>query len=173
MKFRLSSGGRRFEVEVSAQEENLEVSLGERKYSVKLERGSDELFAHVDGRKLKVEVEEETETSLKLRIGGELLALGRAQAQLQSGAAMPTEEPLQSSSGESLESPLYGRVVSVDVKEGDTAEQGQALLVVEAMKMEMVIRAEARRKVSQVLVKVGESVKKGQLLMKFSDGSSA
>jgi acetyl-CoA/propionyl-CoA carboxylase biotin carboxyl carrier protein len=57
-----------------------------------------------------------------------------------------------------LTSPMPGTVLAVPVSAGDTVGPGQALVVVEAMKMEHVIAAPAAGTVRQVLVKPGDSV---------------
>ena len=51
--------------------------------------------------------------------------------------------------------PMPGQIVSIDVAEGDIVEDGQVLAIVEAMKMENVLRSEKRARVSKVRVKPG------------------
>src|SRR3569832_1698368 len=48
--------------------------------------------------------------------------------------------------------PMPGQVVRIDVKEGDVVESGQPLAIVEAMKMENVLKAERRSRVSKIRV---------------------
>lgn len=55
--------------------------------------------------------------------------------------------------GETVTSPLPGRVLSVNVKPGDMVKAGDTLLVLEAMKMENDIRSLYGGKIRQVLVK--------------------
>ena len=63
--------------------------------------------------------------------------------------------------------PMPGLVVSLNVSEGDTVEEGQALAVIEAMKMENVLRAEKQAVISKVPVEVGESLAVDQVIMEF------
>ncbi len=64
--------------------------------------------------------------------------------------------------------PMPGLIVSIEVKEGDTVEEGQTLAIVEAMKMENVLRAEQRAVVLKIPVKVGESLSVDQVIMEFA-----
>jgi propionyl-CoA carboxylase alpha chain len=63
--------------------------------------------------------------------------------------------------------PMPGLVRQISVKAGDTVEAGQSLAVVEAMKMENVLRAERRAKVKRVAVAVGDSLAVDQLILEF------
>ena len=63
--------------------------------------------------------------------------------------------------------PMPGLVTAIEVGEGDTVEQGQALAVVEAMKMENVLRAERRATVAKVLVAAGDSLAVDDVIMEF------
>ena len=54
--------------------------------------------------------------------------------------------------------PMPGLLVSLNVKEGDKVEAGQPLAVVEAMKMENILRAEKSATVKKVNAKAGESL---------------
>ncbi|MDE2092145.1 MAG: biotin/lipoyl-binding protein, partial [Gammaproteobacteria bacterium] len=55
-------------------------------------------------------------------------------------------------------SPMPGRVVAVHVKAGDTVEPGQALLVLEGMKMEYTVKAIVSGSIENVLYKEGDMV---------------
>lgn len=69
--------------------------------------------------------------------------------------------------GASVITPMPGRVVKVMVAPGAAVEEGQALLVLEAMKMEHVIKAPAKGVVSKVHYKEGETVEDGRELVAF------
>jgi propionyl-CoA carboxylase alpha chain len=80
-------------------------------------------------------------------------------------ARMPVKETIGSS--QYLLAPMPGLLVSVAVQSGDDVDPGQELAVVEAMKMENVLRAEERRKVASVLVSPGESLSVDQPIIEF------
>ncbi len=61
--------------------------------------------------------------------------------------------------------PMPGRVVKVLVEPGDTAAAGQALIVVEAMKMENELRAPRAGRVAEVRVREGMSIEARMVLI--------
>ena len=68
-----------------------------------------------------------------------------------------------------LRAPLPGQVVAVLVQEGENIQQGQRLVVIEAMKMQNPVIAERNGTVSRVYVKVNDSVQSQQMLVQLSD----
>lgn len=63
--------------------------------------------------------------------------------------------------------PMPGVVVKLLVEEGQTVEDGQALAVVEAMKMENTLRAEKRAKVSAIKAAAGDNLAVDAVIMEF------
>ncbi|MEO8758641.1 MAG: acetyl/propionyl/methylcrotonyl-CoA carboxylase subunit alpha [Devosia sp.] len=63
--------------------------------------------------------------------------------------------------------PMPGQIVRIDVAEGDTVEAGQSLAIVEAMKMENVLKAERRSKVSKIRVKAGSVLAVDEVILEF------
>jgi 3-methylcrotonyl-CoA carboxylase alpha subunit len=72
--------------------------------------------------------------------------------------------------GGRLTAPMPGKVVSFAVKAGDTVTKGQALAVMEAMKMEHTIAAPADGTVAELLYAPGDQVNEGAELLKLSVG---
>jgi biotin carboxyl carrier protein len=64
-----------------------------------------------------------------------------------------------------VRSQMPGKIVRVEVKEGDTVQKGDALLVMEAMKMENEIRATHSGVVKTVKVTPGQAVETGADLL--------
>jgi acetyl-CoA carboxylase carboxyltransferase component len=64
-----------------------------------------------------------------------------------------------------IHAPMACTVVDVLVAAGDAVSKGQTLLVLEAMKMEHELRADADARVFSVLARVGETVAEGDLLL--------
>ena len=66
-----------------------------------------------------------------------------------------------------LNSPMPGLVLEVRVKEGEEVKEGDPLLIIEAMKMENIIKSPQNAVVGEVCVDAAQSVEKGMTLIKF------
>jgi biotin carboxyl carrier protein len=64
-----------------------------------------------------------------------------------------------------ITAPMSGRVVQVLVQPGQTVQEGESLVIIEAMKMETEIRAIAPGHVRDIRVAVDTAVEAGQLLV--------
>ena len=66
-----------------------------------------------------------------------------------------------------LISPMPGLVKSISIKKGQPIKQGQELIVIEAMKMENILKSEKDCIVDDVLIKEGSSVSTDEVLITF------
>jgi biotin carboxyl carrier protein len=66
-----------------------------------------------------------------------------------------------------LAAPMPGLVAGVLVQAGDPVEEGQPLVVLESMKMQMQLRATGAGKVQSVAVHPGDQVEKGATLVRI------
>lgn len=62
---------------------------------------------------------------------------------------------------------MPGLVIDVLVKEGDTVQKGEPLIILEAMKMENILKAATEVKIKKVLVEKGKAVEKNTTLIEF------
>ena len=67
-----------------------------------------------------------------------------------------------------VKAPMPGLVLKVMVGEGSEVKKGDNLFILEAMKMENIIKATADVIVKTVKIKPGDKVEKGQVLLLFS-----
>ena len=80
----------------------------------------------------------------------------------------PASETLLSGSEKAVRCPMPGLVVSIAVSEGQEVKVGETLAVVEAMKMENVLRAERDGVVKTIHAKVGDSLAVEAVIMEFA-----
>lgn len=66
-----------------------------------------------------------------------------------------------------VKAPMPGKIINVMVKAGDVIEEGTPLLVLEAMKMENVLKSSLSGAVENVTVTAGDNVEKGQILIEM------
>lgn len=85
--------------------------------------------------------------------------------------AQPVEAPKQTAvpvvsagNGTKIESPMPGTILAVNKKAGDTVKAGDAIIILEAMKMENEILAPIDGKIIAIRVQKGATVESGELL---------
>lgn len=66
-----------------------------------------------------------------------------------------------------VRAPMPGLIIDLKVKSGDEVKAGDTLLILEAMKMENIIKAPGDATVKSVKVNMGEGVEKNQVLIEF------
>ena len=66
-----------------------------------------------------------------------------------------------------LISPMPGKVVDILIKKGDIVSESETLIILDAMKMENILKSENKVKVIEVFVEKGEAVAAEQNLIKF------
>lgn len=67
----------------------------------------------------------------------------------------------------SIKSSMPGLVLDLMVKEEDTVEEGDAVMILEAMKMENVIKTKFSGVIKKIHCEKGQSIEKNQLLIEF------
>ncbi len=118
----------------------------------------------LDGRPLEYALTRKARTSFVLSADGvewpvELLSPGEAALAPGAGATAATEPSILV-----VRAPMPGRVVAVQVAEGERVSAGAGLFIVEAMKMENEIRAPRAGRVAKVAVRDDEPVEQDQAL---------
>ncbi len=96
-------------------------------------------------------------------------------APAQPTVAAPTPQPQKAetpvapasspANGVNVEAPMPGKILKINVANGDTVTEGQQVMVLEAMKMENEIFTTTSGKVAKICVKEGDNVATGDVLM--------
>lgn len=158
---KLRSGGEAFEVEILA-------------------RDGRAIRARIDGREVSALLDQLGDGSAMLSIGGRRLRLLGARRKDAILVAVgprtydfaPAEAGARRARGglaaSEVTAPMPGKVLKVLVKDGDLVTAGQALVVIEAMKMETALAAESDAIVRRVRVAPGDSIDHGAVLVELS-----
>lgn len=68
-----------------------------------------------------------------------------------------------------VKAPMPGRVLEILVKTGSSISEGEGLVVLEAMKMENIIKSTREGVLKQIHINEGDSVEKNAVLLSFED----
>ena len=122
-----------------------EVKVGEKTFEVEVEEVEPQVFeVSVNGKKARLKIGEYSES-----------------------------KPVKAVSGNEVKADMSGTVVKLLVDKGEAVEEGQPLLVMEAMKMENEVVSPFSGIVEEILVKEGDKVSSGDVLVVISGSSEA
>jgi acetyl/propionyl-CoA carboxylase alpha subunit len=161
--------------------------VGDEIYEITVERSGETFQVKIDpserglnGEPYAVEVLDQQAGQISLRFDGRPVTLywasqGGVKWISMGGCAYRLDRPVprqarassESSAAENVRAPMPAQVRLVQVAEGDAVEKGQTLLLLEAMKMEIRVKAPAAGRVSRLLVQAGQTVEKDQALVEM------
>jgi propionyl-CoA carboxylase alpha chain len=153
---------------VSGKNGSFTVKAGDRSIALETDwQPGDPLFhGKVDGTAVAVQVDTVGSGWRLIHEGGQAEALVLTPRQAELYALMPVKAAPDTS--KFLLSPMPGLLASVAVAEGQEVKAGEALAVVEAMKMENVLRAVQDGTVKVLHAKAGDSLKVDQKIIEFA-----
>jgi propionyl-CoA carboxylase alpha chain len=124
------------------------------------------MHLRVEDRLATVQVERQPGRVFRLVHGG---VIRRAQVLLPRAAELLQQMPPKQAADTSrfVLSPMPGLLTAVVVEEGQEVKAGEALVVVEAMKMENVLRAERDGRVAKLRAKPGDSLAVDQVILEL------
>ncbi|MGK0291240.1 MAG: biotin carboxyl carrier protein [bacterium] len=136
-----------------------DITVNNKKFTIDVKEFSTEAaVVEVDGKTFNVSIDNITQE------GGKPVAR-KAVASKPAAAASAPAAAVPASGAGSVPAPIPGAILEVFVKVGDSVVAGQALLKMEAMKMENEIIAPSDGTVASISVAVGDSVTQGQELV--------
>jgi propionyl-CoA carboxylase alpha chain len=123
-------------------------------------------IGHFDGRQIAVQVRPVANGFLLAHHGVEAKVFVYTEREAAAARLMPAKRA--SDAGKLVLCPMPGLVVSIAVAEGQEVKAGETLAVVEAMKMENVLRAERDGILKAIRVKPGDSLAVDAVIMEFA-----
>lgn len=165
-KYRLKLGNDDHEIEVEADlAGGYVVRIGDTEATVNLRRINDSArySVIVDNKPYDV-FAEESPTGFHVSVAGRMISVG-TQTGRRGGKGGPESLDLDEGGEWVLKSPMAGIVREILVKADDEVEQGQALVVVEAMKMQNELHARRAGTVKAVYASIGQRVDQGAPLI--------
>jgi propionyl-CoA carboxylase alpha chain len=153
----VTGGGSDFEVEVGGRQLAIETDWSP---------GEPLMHAKVDGQAVVVQIDAVGSGWRLIHEGGQAEALVLTPRQAELYALMPVKAAPDTS--KFLLSPMPGLLASIAVSEGQEVKTGEVLAVVEAMKMENVLRATRDGTVKTLHAKAGDSLRVDQKIIEFA-----
>ena len=124
---------------------------------------------YINGKSFQVELPSTRRSDLNtLQLGSDWWIHHPELGTWQMAQVGPREKSSDQAANE-ISSPMPGTVVTIAVAVGDEVEIGEALLTIEAMKMEHVIRAKQKGRISVCHVAIGSKVRSGEILMEVTE----
>jgi biotin carboxyl carrier protein len=151
--------GKEFRLNLTQTKRNdIRVSLGKNIYEVSVEFiGVDEILLNIAGKIHNVIINSNT-TSHTVYVNGRCF-------QIEKKSALQILGPkIGKKSMAKVQTSMPGRIVEVLMKEGDEVEEGQAVMILEAMKMQNEIKSPQSGRISKIRPQAGDSVETGALL---------
>jgi biotin carboxyl carrier protein len=127
--------------------------------------GTNGYVAHIDDRVRGLLVDAITDQKIRLVIDGEQIEFRITTSEVE--FKPPVERQAIESETNQMVSPMPGKVISVQAREGRLVDAGDPLVIIESMKMETVLRSDRRAIVEKISVNAGDAVRRGQLLLTF------
>ena len=143
-------------------------------YNVTVERRKNHYFIMYDNTEYTVEADEIKPGQLKIKLGDRVIKCVITEGEKGkfvfvdgdvfkvSNVELTGVKKTKKKEEDNLDSPISGKVVSIKVKNGDIVKKGDVLMVIEAMKMEYLIRAPYNGKVEKVNFKEKDQIEIGQ-----------
>ncbi|GAA0842073.1 geranyl-CoA carboxylase subunit apha [Marinobacter szutsaonensis] len=157
---KLEVQGETLELKVRKSGNSLSVSHGDEEYHMEVQSHSDGLLCIIDnGVRQRCQYHRQGD-SLYLQAFGQSWSVRDVTHQPVTGSAGTGSGKLQAS--------MDGAIIDVLVAEGETVEQGQTLVILEAMKMEHPVKADRSGVVAGVHTRAGEQVRRSQLLVEIT-----
>ena len=157
----LSLREQRYEIEAHGHDGDYALRHGSAQCDVRGARlQADALSARFDGQAVRLAAHVDQDRITLHDANGQRYAFARAAA-----FAWASKE---GSGGNQIVAPMPGRVVLVKANAGDTVEEGQELLVMEAMKMELALKAPRSGTIESVSATQGEFVEADAVLVRFA-----
>lgn len=120
----------------------------------------------VNGQAYEVEVEEVGGAAVPAtpKAAAPVAAPAPKAAPAPAAAPAPKAAPVPAGAA-TVSAPMPGKILSINVKAGDSVKRGDVLLILEAMKMQNEIMAPADGKVADVRVTAGQTVSTGDAMV--------
>lgn len=151
--------------EMEVQIQNDEVWLEGKKIELdSLSLGKEGFHVLKNGKAFHVEIQSLKDQDVEIKINGKVFS-ARVKGKLQTLLESLGMNETNAKSMMHIKAPMPGLILKVLIEKGNMVQKGDPLLILEAMKMENIIKASETCTILEVLIKPGQKVEKGQNLV--------
>lgn len=161
---------------------NFSYKYGEEVFSIFVDQQGDVYTANINGDIYEFEIIKQEPGVLSIRVGNKVLTFHVAAAAdkrwvAYKGCTYFLEKPSSLSSykrdeqqkSNELCAPMPAQVIKIQIQEGEIVKAGESLLILEAMKMEIRIRAPHDSRIEKINVSEGQAVERDELLISLEN----
>lgn len=160
MEIQYEYAGKSYPVRIKKEGEVFKVGIGDNEFTVTRKEIKPGYFIlNIDGKPVKVCIAT-VGNQRHIFFNGAVYRFTRAEGKKRKSDGYDLLSP-------EINSPISGKVVKIDVEEGDVVKVNQTLMAIEAMKMEYQIKAPFAGMVENIMFKQGDQVDIGVILIKM------
>ncbi|MCB0271692.1 MAG: acetyl-CoA carboxylase biotin carboxyl carrier protein subunit [Bdellovibrionales bacterium] len=159
MKKKITYKDQEFIVDIQQTDQEITISWDDRTYHFSKSAISKGLLLTHENQSIVSSVVQKNQDTYSIQVNGKIIELVHKDPY-----ALTSQDSLSGGHG-NVKAVMPGRVVKILVNEGQTVDQNQPVLVLEAMKMENEIKAPIAGKIESIFVKQGQSVESGAKLI--------
>jgi 3-methylcrotonyl-CoA carboxylase alpha subunit/geranyl-CoA carboxylase alpha subunit len=145
------------------------IQMGDTTHHARIQRSGDQLHIMLNGRHWQARVVACTGAVQRWHVqlqGPECVELW-----LTDQSHNPPSTGTSAQAAQSLRAPFNGKLIALHVQEGQSVQQGDAVLVIESMKLEHILCAPRDAVVHSISASVGQQVGPGQVLVQWKDAT--
>lgn len=143
---------------------NLVIKINELEHIIKIINiQSDKFEFFFDNTFHEIKIIDSTTTELKILLDGQLITL-KKHSNLSNIIERSNTIAGGSSAQNTISSQIPGRVISVSVNKGDSVKQGDNIVVLESMKMQVAIKSHRDGVIRELKVKDGQSISRNDVV---------
>jgi len=164
-RYELTSAGGSFDVDVTPEKEGFRIKLDDTDYVLKLRPGDEQnsFIVEFADKPVSITLLEASSQRVGMILNGERIFFHRSVAAI---GHTPAREQSRAAADLILAA-MPGKVVGSLVKKGERVKVGDPLVILESMKMEIAVRSDRDAVVREILVAEGDSVRRGQGLVRL------
>jgi biotin carboxyl carrier protein len=165
-RYTIEVGGKQYVIEVQEVTANrYQVFVGDQAYEVRLSSDEDLAEAQITPEMLPFRASHVPQATPSTRQA----AAAPPPPSAPSASAPPPPRPTADQASGALTAPMPGKILSIEVRQGERVSRGQVVVILEAMKMKNAIKSPRDGIITQIAVQPEQGVAFGDLLLQLGE----